>query len=627
MLFPKIHILLQRTKIEQMKYSDTIFRDKQLQLEKGFYFILSVWSVYSVSYTLKTDLLPLALTNTVFGAVLCAVVYWLFCKINLLHAFSGKRLWILLFSLFFSFCLITGRAIYQTDSADYASWNYLFCMIGLAPILAALLLVLFSCFDKVPTACYSQKSPVRNYLVILIAWVPAFLASFPGIWAYDCVYQMQDFLAGAVTSHHPIAHTYLMCGLTWLGNQLFGSYEIGFAFYSVLQMLVLAGALAEVVNLVQKAMPPVIYGLVLAYFALIPINPLYSFSGTKDVLFAAFFTLWIIKIAELIVQGPETFWTVSNGVSLLLRSALMCMFRNNGIYVFLVTAVLLVLFSKRKRWISIMTMAIVMMFWVIYTGPIYSLLGVENGSVHEMLSIPCQQLSRVYTQCDDLAPEEKQAILEYIPQVENYVARTADPVKKTFNDTKFSEEPGNFLKLWVKIGLKHPGVYLDAFLNTNLGFWYPDMIYRDWRAWHPYIMYDNTQQSDLSTDGYVLLNRSHWIPSLENFYHSFSYDTRFQEIPVLSFFLQPAFPFWALMILLCFCLTKGYYKFSIPILVMLAYWGTCMLGPVVILRYAYPLITSVPVVYCMVFSQQNPCGKPNCIGNCPLQRNLERAPS
>lgn len=45
---------------------------------------------------------------------------------------------------------------------------------------------------------------------IFLLWLPALLASWPGVYVIDNVFQFQWFQEGNISAHHPILHTYLL---------------------------------------------------------------------------------------------------------------------------------------------------------------------------------------------------------------------------------------------------------------------------------------------------------------------------------------------------------------------------------------------------------------------------------
>ena len=83
-----------------------------------------------------------------------------------------------------------------------------------------------------------------SLLLLCLAWLPVYLAYYPGICAYDAPVQTGQIVEHYYFDHHPIVHTLLLQGMLWLGTQLSGSMNAGMALYTALQMLLLAGSMS-----------------------------------------------------------------------------------------------------------------------------------------------------------------------------------------------------------------------------------------------------------------------------------------------------------------------------------------------------------------------------------------------
>ncbi|MBU3841238.1 MAG: hypothetical protein IAA25_09745, partial [Candidatus Ruminococcus intestinipullorum] len=53
-----------------------------------------------------------------------------------------------------------------------------------------------------------------------------------------------------------------------------------------------------------------------------------------------------------------------------------------------------------------------------------------------------------------------------------------------------------------------------------------------------------------------------------------------------------------------YCIYKKKYTMAVPFSILVGLWLTLMLSPVVLLRYAYPLIVSIPIVFVMTVDFQ-----------------------
>ena len=82
-------------------------------------------------------------------------------------------------------------------------------------------------------------------LLILLCWVPAYLAVFPGNYSSDAPFQLQAFLnRGYLDLHQPAAHTLILAGCFEIGNLVFKSFNVGLGIYCLIQSLLLASSMA-----------------------------------------------------------------------------------------------------------------------------------------------------------------------------------------------------------------------------------------------------------------------------------------------------------------------------------------------------------------------------------------------
>ena len=198
------------------------------------------------------------------------------------------------------------------------------------------------CFWKFGKKIIASK-PLTNRLffktwfwqsVILISWLPCFLAYFPGIYSYDGEPQLIQYTTGKLDNHHPILHT-LILGECYDLGQWFKANGInidGLAFYTVIQVLLLSFALAYVLEfLVNKKVGSIFVILSAMYICLFPTMPLMAISSTKDTFYTAFFILFITKFLRITETQRK-----SEYISLFVFSAGCMFFRRNGYYVIII---------------------------------------------------------------------------------------------------------------------------------------------------------------------------------------------------------------------------------------------------------------------------------------------------
>ncbi len=525
---------------------------------------------------------------------------------------SNKRLgYISTFAgLIFACTLVFGHNIASTDS------------IGERPVyilLQVLTLTLFMSFFTAIFISYSEaalsvltKSTLENriskfargdsryfflvWLLIFVSWVPGLLSAFPGIYDIDGAYQLMWFEQGNISAHHPIAHTYLLGGIIELGKKCFGSYEAGLLCYSLFQMLCLSAMFAYICKRTCRWLLHVVQILVTISFMVLPYHAVLSFTTTKDVLFAGVFAIWVLKTFECVKNMKAFFESKKAQTAYTAIVFAMCALRNTGYYIFLFMLPFF-LFFCRKYWKNVLCIGVIsILVWNVYTGPVYQLLGVEKGSVAEVLSVPMQQLSRTMAyHRDSLSKEDQVLIQQFIPNYERYTPRVSDSVKDTFNGEAFAQDPGMFVKLWASVGLQYPVIYIEAFLSNNVGFWYPLMKYPDTGTYLSYIVYHNTEYSG----DWPEITRTNYLPGVSAYYEKMTEQGIYHKIPGAFIWYSGGILFWMLILGTSICVYRRRYEMLLPLSILVGLWGTLMLSPVVVFRYVYPLMVSVPVILCL----------------------------
>lgn len=523
---------------------------------------------------------------------------------------SDKRLIYcsLIVGLIFAGTLVIGNHMFRYDSiVGKRVLSTIFQIIALTLIMTCFAAIVITGYDNaiwVLRNC-SLASLFRKYMrgtrkfffivwaITFFAWLPGLLATFPGIYDIDGAFQIMWFEKGTINAHHPILHTYLLGGLVRAGKYLFGSYEAGILCYSIFQMFCMSGIFAYISKKTCKWLPGVIQFLVILSYMILPYHVVLSFTTTKDVLFAGMFAIWVLKTFEC-VADKERFFTDKKGqlqyVAIIL---VMCALRNTGYYILLFMMPFFLVLC-RKYWKNILCMGLASVFlWNLYTGPVYDLLGIQKGNAAEALSVPMQQLSRVAVYSGDtLEEEDKELIGKYIPDYIRYTPRVSDSVKDTFNGSAYEDNKIEFVKLWLRVGVAHPVIYLEAFLSNNIGFWYPNMEYPDEGTFLSYIVYDNTEYKGDWPD----IRRTSYFPALSEFYENFTQQGMYHQIQGAFVWYSGGIMFWMLILGICMCIYKRRYEMLVPFSILVGLWGTLMLSPVVVFRYVYPLIVCVPVI-------------------------------
>ncbi|MBE6903312.1 MAG: hypothetical protein E7480_01745 [Ruminococcaceae bacterium] len=585
-------------------------------------FILALFPTLVTPELLKDELSAFSISNSIFS-LLIFFGYFFLIRSALLN--FEKRLSVIsvITGLLFSMFMVFGRNMYvngKTEILFLESWRNI---IAILPVFYSLVLLIIKYLPELREyRLFSLKTPLQKkewsakksffvvWIIIFVAWIPSLLASYPGVYGYDSISQVNYYRSGEISLHHPLIHTYLLgfCVVT-LGN-LLGSYEAGMCCYSVFQMLCLSATFAAIYScFIKKRASKIVSLAVLLIFMFLPTNPIMAFSATKDVLFAAFFALAFMMLM-LLADNPELIKSVKFIVCFGAVLFFMSAFRNQGIYIIIITAIFaLILLWKYKKNVFLVFLSAIVLIGV-YSGPVSSLLGgVKANSLREMMSIPCVQLSRAMVYSEDELEEESALIKEYIPQYEIYTVNSSisDIMKGCLDTERVKKNPLEFIKLWIKVGIKCPVVYIDAFARITIGYWYPDMNYRDPQAYHPYWEYYPTGVLEKYDENKFLLLKQTPIAfkDLHEKYYKLAYENSYQKTPVISMLFSSALPLWMLIIYIAMCVYYKKYKHFVPISFALGLVLTLLLGPVVLYRYLYPFCIICPILLASAIDFKN----------------------
>ena len=446
----------------------------------------------------------------------------------------------------------------------------------------------------------SLKLWLISAVLILIAWIPVWLAYFPAVIAYDAEAQLGQHISRMYTTHHPLLHTLIM---GWCMDLMWnvGGIRAGMALYSVLQMIFMAGVLgwgiAEAHRLGAADWFMFAYGV---FCALFPVHPILAISTTKDVIFSGLVLIFVLLLRRYLTGDyPEDkHGALKLNAKICVTAVFMILFRNNALYALVLMMIMVAVQkipAKVKKPIILTVLAGCIVGSLAGAG-LKAGLKAESGSPREALSIPMQQLARVYARHGDEIPPELAGRLEIMLNgdretiSDRYNEHLADPVKKEFS----LDDPAGFVKTWVSVGVSFLGEYLDAWLCTTKGAWHiydasVNRIYGEGRA---------SGFGYLSTDMRTLppgfeVDPSNYLPWLRDLYETIVSDNAFEEIPFVNILFAPATYIWILVAYAYVSRVRRNRTAITVLLYPLAIYLTILMGPAILVRYMYPFILLV----------------------------------
>lgn len=442
-------------------------------------------------------------------------------------------------------------------------------------------------------------------VVILLCWLPVFLAMFPGVNGYDFAYQIKWFQNGELNSHHPILHTLLLGFCLDLGIQL-GAAWFGLVLYCVFQMGVMAAIFSyatDTVYLISKSKGWMLFSL--AWFSLCPLNSILAISATKDTLFCGFFIWAISCFLRNLLLGNRGI----RCAALCFATILTLLFRNNAIIAY-IGLVLCVFFwslfcHKPQKKNIVITLITPFTLFLLITGPAYSWLGVHNGdAMAESLSVPIQQLARTANVANDLSDDDMNVINQLIPEWSNYQSGISDAVKNTFNQNYFDANTGEVIKRYIQIGLSHPVDYIESLLLGTCGYWIPGFpaLPTGGLTFHPYLETPSIMIG-LDPTEYLVIDHDSLLSGIGEIYEGLIVGRVWNYVPIISVLMSTGSLVWFYIELIRRMVAKPCLRvMAVPVLVLLLYWGTCLLGPCALARYVYPLFAFLPFVLAAIMS-------------------------
>lgn len=441
------------------------------------------------------------------------------------------------------------------------------------------------------------KSAAFLFLFYLLCWLPVFLAVYPGFFVYDAQDEFVQAQTRNFTTHHPLPHVVLLGGIILAVNKLTGSYNMGIAAYTLFQMLLMAGVFTYVVGYMKrKKISRRLRILTALYFALFPVIVMFTLCSAKDGIFSAAFLLLLLSLTEMAEQKGEFFKNRKNLLLFGISAVVMMSFRHNGMYAFLVLVPFLLVFMKGCRKKTGVLLGSIFAVYFLLSAGLTAVLSAEHSESQEMLTVPIQQLARVYQyDRESLTEEQLDTLYEILPEevLAYYTPKVSDGVKIGFQNEAFHADPGKYVKLWAEIGLGHPFTYLNAWFMTSYGFWYPDTVIDVYRGNSVFTF----TYGDSSFFGYEVEQpgvRESKLPRLNEWYRRMSLEIAQQKVPVVSMLFSPGFLFWVFAFAGGYAWYRKKYTLMPAFALLLLLWLTVILGPTYLPRYVLVFWFALP---------------------------------
>ena len=443
---------------------------------------------------------------------------------------------------------------------------------------------------------FSFKRVLVFWLILVLIYLPFFLFMYPGVVTQDTADQIDDAITvEGIRDHHSAFLTLMMRLVILPVRGLTGSLLTGVAACSFLQMLIMTFVFAVSYEWLRRSLvhPLLRTGLFL-WFALYPINNIYSVTLWKDILFSVGFLAFMLCVDAAAENEAAFFGSRKKMILTAVLLTLLPLMRHNGISIVILTLVcMLIRFKGFRKQVLLVGGGFALLFgiWKLALLPALNVTTIDSSHVYSVLE---QQMARALREHHEELSEAE--LLKYtayfdIPDIwTRYNPLLSDSVKKHFLTDRFQEDPASFFKSWAELGRRYPDDYVDAFLANNYGYWFPET----WSWVIDYGVHEKGEIEDVRTAPILTSGPPAWI-------YNFIESEQFQKTPLLPLLMSRGACFWMWIFSACYCLYNNRKKF-ILFIPGLALWLGILISPVYNeYRYVYGLFLGLPVIMTALF--------------------------
>lgn len=562
----------------------------------------------------------LAFTNSIF-----AVFIWLLCLYAVEWSLRSidlhdKRGWFIagIYAFCFTLAMLFGTRLDTVGNVDFKDWRL---WVSLAVLTSLFAILIRKCWNflggmeerkrRLAENIRLPGTPARaaryrdalTFVFLLLCWTPVFLAVYPGFFVYDAQDEWVQVASRVFNTHHPLVHVLLLGGIVCAVHKFTGSYNLGIACYMVVQMLIVSGGFTYLLSFMRRrGVSKGIRILSLFYFAFFPVIVMFTLCSAKDTLFAMALLMLLLALLDMGTFQEDFFASRKKMAFFVLSAAAMMLLRKNGVYAFAVLSPVLLLYHRKysKKAAGLVVAAV--LSYVLVNAGLTVILHAESGENQEILTVPIQQLARTYKfNREVFEAEDIDTLHEILPEeaLVLYNPKLSDPVKVQFRNEAFAADRFKYINLWMRIGLKKPLSYINAWLVNSYGFWYPDTVI-DVYSGNSVFTFTYGDSSYFGYEVELPGERDSKIPWLDEAYRKLALEISQEKIPIWSMLYSPGGIFWCIAFVFAYVLYRRRYHIVIPYLMVLLVWMTVLLGPTYLPRYVLIFWFGMPLFAAML---------------------------
>lgn len=452
---------------------------------------------------------------------------------------------------------------------------------------------------------FDNKPFISSLIVILIFFWVYIIAFYPIVLSPDPSYQIMQYYnvktkyadwvilrneSVFMTNHHPIMQTYLIGWCIDFGRFILND-NFGLFIYTIIQTLIYSSVLAYSIKFLKNNNVSLkLRFILLIIYTFVPHYAFYTVSAVKDTLYTAFMILLVLFMIDIVKNYKDKKIKWSYSILMSIDIILMSLMRHNGLYIAIISFIALMIYSKINIKRLLTSMFIFLAVVTSFNKILIPYLGIADGSIREVLSVPFQQTARLVKYHDkDIDEEDKiiiDKILDYDTLKKRYDPRLADPVKNEYNKYTTNEELMEYFKVWFKYLWKYPQTYINATLDNMYGYIYPNQHY-----WYVYDTYDDRVTKNNLVD-YSFNDSTEFLRETLVFYESV-----FPYLPGIGLISSIGFSTWVVIMLSFYTKKRRNLIYMIPLYLSIL---ICFISPAnTYFRYAMPYMFILPLLVLM----------------------------
>lgn len=494
------------------------------------------------------------------------------------------------------------------SNINILSFILMFIVVG-----GILYFLLVNIFIKVPKftskgKAYSDKQIKKlffiSFISFIIIWAICFITFYPGGAIFDTYNELQSPIYASST--HPIGYSFILYFfIIILGYRILNNAMIGWAIFSILQMIIVALSLSfALCFLAKRKCPKYIIIILSILFAILPVYATYSMFAVKDVLFAMLMLYLFLMLIKVVETNGEILKSKYFLIFYLIFGLGLLLTRNNGIIVYLLTIIImLVLYHKQLKIYLCFLFLLPILLNFTLNFVIEKKFGVEH-LFQESVAIPLQQMAASIKVDGKINKADEDYLNKLMPISmikEKYSFGSADSIKwdDNFNRQYLQKTKGTFIKTWFSMLPANFQTYVESYLLQTYYFWNIKITALETNMFYDTHTDQEGEYVELIKTTFNL-KQNDILPEplqskLEIFYHKYSN------------FLGEGLMFWLSIIIMFIIILKNKWQYFLINIPVIASFISIMLATPTntSLRYVLYLIYILPILLGYVFTKKD----------------------